>query len=132
MDVWIDPDGVANILSLGVVSDMFPVVFDSEVENAFFVKVAKNVLWKFERFGSGLYYFDVAKYRNANNGPVENYSFITTVQGNKEKYHRREVELADKALEVFARLNRPSRRMFQHILQNFCVVSCFLDRPMIL
>ena len=116
MDVWFDPNGVANILSLGVVTDLFHVVFDSEVENAFYVKVAKDVLWKFERFGSGLYYFDVAKYCNANNGTVTNYSFITTVHGNKEKYHRRKVELSVKALEVYARLNRPSRQMFGHIL----------------
>ena len=61
------------------VTDSFHVVFDSEVENATYVKVAKDVLWKFERFGSGLYYFDVAMNRNANNGTVSNYSFNTTV-----------------------------------------------------
>ena len=124
MDVWFDPNGVANILSLGVVANSFHVVFDSGMEDAFYVKVSKDVLWKFERFGSGLYYFDVAKYRNANNRTVTNYSFITTVQSNKEKYHRREVELADRALEVYTRLNRPSRQMFEHILTSNQLRNC--------
>ena len=124
IDVWFDPKGVANILSLGLITDLFPVVFDSQVENALFVKMSENEVWKFERFGCGLYYYDVAKYRNANNVSVTDYSFITTVDGNKAKYQRREIEAADTALEVHARLNRPSQQQFEHILTSNQLRNC--------
>ena len=42
MDVWFHQNGVANVLSLGVITDLFHVVFDSEVENAFMSKWQKR------------------------------------------------------------------------------------------
>ena len=57
LDVYFNPSGLANILSLGIISDLWRVTMDSTVENAIFVHFPTGV-WKFVKFGVGLYYFD--------------------------------------------------------------------------
>ena len=57
-EVWYHPNGIANILSLASVRNMFRVTFDSKNENEF-------TLWKddgcnkiFKQSAIGLYYLD--------------------------------------------------------------------------
>ena len=93
------------------------------MENAFFVEFAKGVVWKFKCFASGLYYCDVRKAKIPN-AAVTNYSFVTTVSSNKEQFHRREVDRADVALEVYVRLGRPSIRDFYNVLSTNQLRNC--------
>ena len=108
IDVWFDPNGIANILSLGLVSNTRRVLMDTWEENAFYVRMSEGIYWKFERIGDGLYYYDVARNSNDSSSTVKQYSFITTVEDNEKKFHRREVDRSKLALEVYRRLCRPS------------------------
>ena len=75
--VWYNPNCLANILSLALVSDQYRVTLDTETENAFSVHISEEHVMKFIRFLPGLYLFDASKVdmpklRNA-------FSFLTTV-----------------------------------------------------
>jgi hypothetical protein len=52
------------------------------------------------------------------------YSFVLTVSGNKQRFHRREVEAAERARELYRQIGRPSQAHFEHILENNLIQNC--------
>ena len=52
------------------------------------------------------------------------YSFVTTVANNMKRYHRREVDRAKKAGEVYVAVRKPSRKQFYLILTNGWLNKC--------
>ena len=59
VEAWHDPKGMANILSVGLLATQYRVVMDSNKEDAIFVKWSDTDVWKFTKFGNGLYCCDV-------------------------------------------------------------------------
>ena len=123
LDVYFNPSGLANILSLKIISDLWRVTMDSTAENAIFVHFPTGV-WKFVKFGVGLYYYDTRLQSNFDKYSVNQYSFVSTVEDNKLQFHRREVERAELARQVHARIGRPPQRMFEKILQSGYIRNC--------
>lgn len=114
LEVYFNPSGLANVLSLGLVSDLWRVTIDNSVENAICVHFPEEV-WKFVKFGVGLYYNNTLRNPSFDKHSVKHYSFVSTIETNQKKLQRREVEQADLALEVHAKLGRPSQRIFEKI-----------------
>jgi hypothetical protein len=44
MKVWFDPNGVANVLSMGMLQDKYQVRYDNSKEDTFFVETPKGVI----------------------------------------------------------------------------------------
>jgi hypothetical protein len=123
-EAWFDPDGLANILSLSLLSTVCRVVYDSTDTGAFLAHFPDGKVWTFEKSDNGLYYYDTTDDPNFSNDEVTDYCLISTVEGNEKRYHRREVEAAKKAGEVYAILNRPAKRVFERILSTNQLNNC--------
>jgi hypothetical protein len=120
--VWYNPKSIANILSLAEVRRQCRVTMDTALEPALCVHKSDGNIMKFTEYATGLYYFEVA---NTPNKPViSDYTFVLTVEGNKERFHRREIEGADRARELYATIGRPSQQHFEHILRHNLIRNC--------
>ena len=80
--VWYNPNCLANILSLALVTEQYRVTLDTDIENAFTIHISEKHVMKFTRVSPGLYLFDasnvdMSKLRNA-------FSFLNTVDDNKK------------------------------------------------
>ena len=114
--VWLNENGIANILSLGLVTDDYRVTMDSDVDNALILHLSDQHWIRFERVDEGLYVFDatdvdVSKLRSA-------FSFLSTVEANKGMFQAREVRKADEALQLNRRTNHMAAEKFQRVIQN--------------
>ena len=56
IEVWFNPQAIANVLSLAKVTDQYRVTMDSETENAFNMHISEENVLKFKRISSDLYY----------------------------------------------------------------------------
>ena len=79
----------------------------------------------FREYASGLYYYNVAaNTSNLSSSLVTSYSFVLTVSGNKQRFHRREIDAADCAQALYRKIGRPSQAQFEHILQHNLILNC--------
>ena len=102
MDFWYDPDGLANIISLARLSEVSRVVFDSSDGEMFIAYLPDGRVWNFVKSSNGLYFYDTANDPNFSNRNVTDYCFVTTVQDNIKRYHRREIDKAKKYMLLSA------------------------------
>ena len=61
ISTWFNPKCLANILSLALVSDMYRVTMDTDVENCLVVHVSDSFQMRFHRNEDDLYVFDASK-----------------------------------------------------------------------
>jgi len=122
--VWYNPDSLANILSLAEVRCKYRVTMDSALEPSMCVHRSNGTVMKFVEYASGLYYHDTAPSIKPSSESVSGYSFIVTVAGNKDRFHRREIEDANWARALYAMIGRPSQQQFEFILNNNLIRNC--------
>jgi hypothetical protein len=124
--VWFNPDSLANILSMAEVHKVCRITMDTSVEPAMSVPRRDGSIMKFNKYKSGLYYFDTAapKTPNSTTFDVNTYLFLNTVEQNKQAYTQREIEGADRARELYKKIGRPSKKEFTDILQNNLIQNC--------
>ena len=60
--VWYYKYGIANVLSLGLLSDKFRITMDTEIDNALYVHKSRT-FQRFERSSSNLYYTNMGNKR---------------------------------------------------------------------
>ena len=113
--IWYNPQSLANILSLADVRRQNRVTMDTAVEPALIIHRKDGSEMKFLEYKTGLYYYDVATSNPPSNEPVSPYCLVQTVADKKAVYHRREIEGADKARELYVRLGRPSQKHFEFL-----------------
>jgi hypothetical protein len=77
---------------------------DTDVKAALLVHRQDGSIMKFKEFRTGLYYFDASIKRNLTSTSITGYCFVQTVQQNKSMFHQREIEGADKARDLYAKL----------------------------
>ena len=123
-EVWFNPSSLANILSLAMVRKKCRVTMDTSNEAAFFVHRNDGTTLKFKEFTSGLYFYNALDNSNVSNASDSAYCMVQTVSSNKLMFHRREVEGADKARELYRKLGRPSQRRFEHFLSHNSIQNC--------
>jgi hypothetical protein len=81
-EVWYNPAGIANIISLADAEKYFRVRYDSEQEKAFVVEKPDGTERRFVKTAHGLYCFDTATSTTSEHGTA----LVTTVADNKSKY----------------------------------------------
>ena len=92
-----------HILSLAEVRRLCRVTMDTAIEPTLHVHQHDGSIMTLREYCTGLYFFDVADANNHRSSPnttsslVNGYSFVNTMSGNKERYHHREIEGADRA-----------------------------------
>ena len=114
--VWFSKRAITNILSFKQVKKTYPVSYESEADTFTIHREdcgLGNMVFKMHE--SGLHYHDPRG---------EDFSFVTTVEGNKLPFTKRQIEAAEKARSLYASLGYPSVQDFKWILQSNQIVNC--------
>ncbi len=125
--VWYNPESIANILSLAQVRKVLRVSMDTAFEPCLLIHKEDGSVLKFRESESGLYYYDTSSSNDNSTSELlhhANYSFIQTVDEQKSRFHRREIEAADKARQLYNRIGRPSQKHFEDMLKNNAIRNC--------
>ena len=121
-DCWFNKDCLANILSMALVSEMFRITLDSEIENALVIHITETYKIKFIRVDCDLYAYD------ATNDDIEalhrGFLFLQTVEGNKAMYQKRDVRKADQAVSIGRMINHPAKDKFARIIKDNWIRNC--------
>jgi hypothetical protein len=56
--------------------------------------------------------------------PSSPYTLVNTVHNNKQLFVAREIDMADKARELYRKLGRPSQHTFEEVLKNNLITNC--------
>ena len=102
--VWYNPNGISNILSLGLVQKNHPVTYNSRYGNGFVIQSPQRRTFKMTK--AGILYQDkrhLLKNKDTHILVNDSHSPIPQVQDKKERYTARDIQRADCA------------RWFQHI-----------------
>ncbi len=108
--VWFSKKAIANILSLKHVKKTYPVLYEC-ADDSFTIHREDYGLGNmvFKMHESGLHYHDPQG---------EDFSFITTVEGNKIPFTKQQIESAEKARSLYASLGYASVKDFKWMLQS--------------
>jgi hypothetical protein len=121
-EVWYNPAGITNIISLADAEKYFRVRFDSEREKAFVVKKFDGTEHRFVKTAHGLYCFDTATHNTTEHGMT----LVTTVANNKSKYPVRTYRQALLVRKLQTMIRYPSRRdnFMKIVEQNLILPNC--------
>jgi hypothetical protein len=115
-EVWFNPKGIANILSLSDVEKHHRVTYDSAAEKSFIVHNEIGYERRFKQSQKGLFYLDVATNKS---GTV----LVNTVADNKIKYNNREYKQAMVARKTQNIIQVPEK-FYRNIVENNLLKNC--------
>jgi len=120
-EVWYSENAITNILSLKNVIKLYRVTYDSEEGHYFIVHRVEHGApdMYFEMHESGLHYYNPQGQRN--------FSFVETVNGNKEMFTKRQLAGAEKARQLFQGLLYPLMTDFIWILWSNGIKDCLVS-----
>ena len=119
-EVWYDPNGIANILSLARVKDKYRVTFDSGAKNKFIVHKEDGTTRCFEESRRGLYFLETT----GGTATV----VVNTVADNKTRYTNRDYSRAILARKLQNIIGRPSTRRYLAIIDKNELPNCPVTR----
>ena len=76
LEVWHNPDGLANVLSCGMLTNGGRVVSDSALYSSMFYFSESKGWMEFKKLGCSLHTYDVTTELNSNSPKFTNYSFF--------------------------------------------------------
>jgi hypothetical protein len=123
-EVWYNPDGIANILSLADAEKYFRVRYDSFEEKAFIVEKVDGSTCRFIQTTAGLYYIDVATASRTETGTA----LLLTVADKKSKYSERAYQQALVARKLQGMIGHPSTRDFLSFVDWNLILNCPITR----
>ena len=123
--VWYHPEGIANCLSLALVSDQYRVTLDTSVSQSFFVHKADGSTRRFDRVDCDLYACDVTK----SDGILLP---IVTIDGQKKQYSDLDIRRATAARKLQDSMGYPSLKAFLKMIDNNLILNCPITRRDIL
>ena len=115
-------NGLANLLSLGLIAKEFRVVLDTSIDNAFYIFNDDGSYIRFECQPNGLYYLPVEE---DGKSPVV---LMTTVAGQKSKFSELDCKRAEAARELQARMGFPSDRDLIFAIEHNIIRDCSITR----
>ena len=93
-------NGIANILYMGEISNIFGVAMDTVEVNFIKVYLNCNNILKFYKYGTGIYYHDTS-YASQSHHKFENkICFLSATRDNKIFYNNKESKAADDSREL--------------------------------
>ena len=110
---------LANVLSLAAVRKKFRVTMDKEKEPTFLVHKGGDKVLKFAEYKNGLHLHD-------KNDPNMEVCLVQIVKGNIKNFHRKDVDKAKQARELYIALGRPSFKKYLHILDKNHIPNCIV------
>lgn len=103
--VWYDPDGPANILSMGEVMDHFRITMDSQEEHSINMFTSDGRTIKFKPLTARIFSHELEIHEEQNS-----WSFIQTVKQKQDYYTQREMTSANTARRFQNIIMRPNTR----------------------
>ena len=119
--VWYYPQGIANILSMSLVSNDYRITMDTSICNSLFVHKPDGTTREFHRSASNLYICNLGPPKTA-------MPTITTVNQQKQYYSNLDIRRADKARKLQETLGFPSTKSFLHMIDNNLIMNCPVTR----
>ncbi|CAJ1936101.1 unnamed protein product [Cylindrotheca closterium] len=110
LPVWFNPNCLANILSLALVTEHYRVTMDSDIDNALLVHVSAGYIMRFVCI-------DMSKLKKA-------FCFVNTVAMNKRLFKQRDIRKADEAITLNRRINHVAKDKFARIVKNNWIRNC--------
>ncbi|VEU34053.1 unnamed protein product [Pseudo-nitzschia multistriata] len=123
--VWYYDGGIANVLSLALVSDRFRVTMDTDCDNALYVHRPGGGARRFKRSKCNLYYCDMAQA----SGTVLT---ITSVEGRQSEFSDLDCRRAIKARKLQETMGFPTTKDLIYMVENKLVTNCGVTRRDIL
>ena len=117
--VWLNEGGVATIIPLKVLEQIWPLTYNSRRHGGKFILRTDQGNIVIKNNGKGMPYLDLRELE-AEAAP----SFIQIVRCNMEGYTRREVEEARQARDVQAMVGHPTDREFLRMVRLGMIVDC--------
>ena len=117
-EIWYNPRGIANILSVANVQKHYRITYDSANGEGFIVHKSDGTQRLFKESEKGLFYLDTSE------GGLKGTVLINTVQENKSKYTTRDYQQAQLARHIQDTIGRPSTRDFVKIVQGNLLPNC--------
>jgi hypothetical protein len=119
--VWFYPDGIANCLSLALVSDRYRVTLDTSIAQSFFVHREDGSTRRFDRSSTcNLYYCDVRQ--------QEEFVLVTTIDGKKMNYSNLDFKRATAARHLQNSLMYHSTKELLKMIDNNMIKNCGVTR----
>ena len=115
-EVWFHRGGIANILSLVLVKEIFRITYDSAMDtysNTFVVHKKDGNQQKFVQLTWGLYYCDVS-----DNSKKNYFALVNTIANNKKHYSKKAVKKAYKARNFQQTIGKVSTKTLLQIADN--------------
>ena len=119
--VWYYPDGMANVLSLGLISKSLRVTMDTNIDNALMVHKQDGTTRRFSLSSTGLYRSDL----NDQSGSVFT---ITTVKDEQMKHSALDVRRAKAARKLQTTIGHPSNKELIKIIESNLLDGCGTTR----
>ena len=117
-EVWYNPKGMANILSVANVKKHYRITYDSLNQNGFIVHKTDGKQRHFKESAKGLFYLDTSI------KPTDEAVLVTTVEQNKSSYNVRDYHQAQLARKIQDMIGRPSTKDFIKIVQRNLLPNC--------
>jgi hypothetical protein len=119
-EVWFNPNGIANILSMSQVEREFPITYENQ---NFTIHKTDGTKRHFTKSEQGLYYLDAAASLK-NTGVV----LVDTVADKKSSYSNKDYSQAVLARKVQDMIGRPSLKTFLKVVENNLLMNCPITR----
>lgn len=119
-EVWYNPDGIANILSLSRMKGRFHVTYDSGEGNTF-CACRDGRKYYFQESDKGLYYM-VGNGFNRDKGG--DFVMVETVAGNRSKFSRHDYHQAELARRIQIATGQPSAKTLVKMINTKSIVNC--------
>ena len=103
--VWLDLEGIANILALCLMRKQFRITYDNHTSGAcFYVHKKKGKAVRFQEHPGGLYFYDAGRksYKNDKKNVALPTSAVQTVANNKKDFSTRQVKEAEHARCIYS------------------------------
>jgi hypothetical protein len=116
IDVWYNPNSIANILSLALTVDMYKVTFDSSIDHAFLLWLDGNACMRFTKKDC-LFVYDSSTNGVPTIEPTNpETTLVHTVAENEQMYHCHDVEAAKVAQDMSKLLFHPTQSKLEKIV----------------
>ena len=121
--IWIDEDGIANVLALCLIQRQYRVTYDNWKQPCFYVHKPNGDIITFQEDKGGLHYHDIDNPKMKTN-IAHTVALVETVQENSKEFTKRQVNEAKSARRLYSMVGRPSLKDFRVLIKANMLRNC--------